>query len=281
MDARRFDGLTRALGRRLDRRRALGLGALALLGGGREATAAACLSKGKSCRSGSCCTGLVCDPTARICRDPRPGESCRVTGDCPAGSTCRSGACVSSVTCRTLKQSCTSAANRRCCAGLSCVSGACLGQEGAACASAKDCVGGLICGHGTCRPSCTGKCGAGLTCTADGDCIELMKICDWAGLPGGTSTVYAACHITRDATAAYVCQNTVRSKKFGVRTGTPCADSAACASWCRTEGYPSCACSLGERISNGAPRENANFASGACVGWTGAFTADTINSCIR
>jgi len=280
MDDRRFDAWTRALSRRLDRRRVVALAALALAGGG-EASAAACLAKGKSCRTGKCCTGLMCDPTARVCRDPRAGETCRVSGDCPAGATCRSGACVSTVICRTLKQSCSSASNRRCCIGLTCASGTCLGQEGADCAAAGDCAGGLICGHGTCRQSCAGKCAPGLTCTADGDCVELMKICDWAGLPGGTSTVYAACHITREARAVYVCQNTARSKKFGVRTGTPCAASADCAAWSRDQGYASYACSLGERISNGAPRDDANFANGACVGWTGAFTADTINSCIR
>ena len=108
-----------------------------------------------------------------------------------------------------------------------------------------------------------------------------MEICDHTGMPGGTATVYAACHIVREGSAAYVCQHAAKGRKFGIRAGTACASSANCRTWCTGQGYAGCACSLGERISNGAPRRAADFPNGMCVGWTGAFTEATINSCIR
>ena len=282
MDGRRFDTMTRALGRRLDRRRVLGGMVLAALGGGwADAGAATCVERGRSCRSGRCCSGLVCDATVRLCREPRSSGPCRTSQECALGSTCRNGSCQSSVACRTAKQSCSSSASRQCCAGLGCERGTCKGKDGAACASASDCVAGLICGHGVCRESCVGRCDAGLTCTAEGDCVDLARVCDFAGLPGGNDTVYAACHITRDGIGRLVCQNLGRDWNYGVRTGRTCDSSAACQSWCTSNNYAGCACSLHEKVSNGAPRAGGAFPGGACVGWNGTFTPDTINDCIR
>ena len=156
MDQSRFDSLTRLLARTGSRRAAIAAALTAITGGAivasSETGAQACIVRGSSCATGTCCAGTTCDAKAKKCLTTA-GGSCAVSTQCASGLKCKNGTCDGAMVCRALRESCVQSAST-CCANLSCVArkNICLGTSGySGCTANDDCVSGLVCFSGTCQ----------------------------------------------------------------------------------------------------------------------------------
>ena len=186
MDGRRFDEVTRLLGRGTTRRRvvaaALGLAAIAADGGVAGAVPvrrATCRAISAGCTRGSQCCSGHCDTRRQTPRNQR--NRCA----CPEGDTLCAGACVDTetdaahcgacgVACNSLEicvdGDCTCA--EACGEGEVCVSGACMCGDGPGCGE------GLSCGDDGFCTGCSNTTATNCIVTIDGQRVEFDEACN-------------------------------------------------------------------------------------------------------
>lgn len=245
MDGQRFDGIVRALGAQVTRRRgfAAALGALATgLAAGAEAKPD---GRGRGNRRGPATSGPCGDGSARAnrCRKDRKcctkycsGGTCRCKPnymDCKKAEECCAGRCVNGKCDGGAKPAGSACReNFNCKSGLACIGGVCKASGKASCTAANcpGCCEGTTCRAGSDRTACGPKGGACVACATGQTCDA--GVCK-AGGGGGCSA--ATCpngccenNVCKPGTEAAAC-GTGGDACEACTGGTPNCTSQVCA----------------------------------------------------